>query len=489
MSFDPAIRRRALLLCASLLLAGAGTAGAQTPPDSAALARRVAAVLDTGALARVHWGIALHDVATGRPLWGRNAERLFVPASNLKLVVAAAAAHHLGADYRYRTGFLAAGPVRDGVLEGDLVVYGRGDPTLSGRYQPDMLTLFRAVADSLRAHGVERITGGIVADVAHWPHEPQHGDWERYDLNWWYAAPTGPLGFNDNAIDFRVAPGEPGRPAAITWLPRSRSFTFSNRTRTVATGGEHTLDFDRVPGTDSIFAYGDIPVGRAPRTESFAVRDPALYAVTVLAETLVAAGIAVRPELARVVRGVAGARPLFELRSPPLPQLIGPVLQTSQNWFADQLLRTLGREVDGTGSWAAGSRVASRFLVEVVGLDTSAFRLRDGSGLSGANLVTPHLLAALAGWIAREPNQRVVLDALPVGAAATGSLRQRFPDLPGRVRAKTGSIRNVDALAGIVRTDSGREVAFSVVANGTGLPGARVRTAIDEVVRIVAREF
>ena len=489
MNRSAACRLRARLASALLFLAAALPAAAQAPADGGLLDRRIAAALDTGALGRVHWGIAVHDVASGRLLYGRDAERLFVPASNLKLIVAAAAAHHLGADYRYVTSFRATGPVRDGVLAGDLVVYGRGDPTISGRYEPDMLARFRAVADSLRAHGVRRITGGVVADVAHWPHEPQHGDWERYDLNWWYAAPTGPLGFNDNAIDFRVAPGVLGQAASITWLPRTAMFTFSNRTRTVAEGGEHTLDFDRVSGTDSIVAFGDIPLKTAVRTESFAVRDPALYAVTVLAETLAAAGIAVAPDRVRVVRGATAGATLFELRSPPLPQLVGPVLQTSQNWFADQLLRTLGHAVEGTGSWDAGLRVESRFLTRVVGLDDSAFRLRDGSGLSGANLVTPSLLAALARYIAREPTQRVVYDALPVSAGATGSLRRRLEDLPGRVRAKTGSIRNVDSLAGTLRTDSGREVAFGIVANAHGLPGARVRAAIDQVVRILAREL
>lgn len=475
---------RAALLCAALALAGAPDLPAQTPSDSSALSRRIGAVLDTGELARVHWGISVREVTTGRVLYERNAKRRFVPASNLKLVVAATAVHHLEPGYRYRTSLRAAGEIRDGVLRGDLVVYGRGDPTISGRYQPSMTALFVAVADSLRARGVRRIDGAVVADVSHWPHEPLHGDWERYDLNWWYAAPTGPLGFNDNAIDFRVAPGAPGSPAAISWEPETRAFTFRNRTRTVSADEQQTLDFDRVPGTDTIFAYGRIPAGTPARTENFAVRDPAAYAATVLAETLRRSGIEVAGARVRVSLEAVPARELFALESGTLPQVLGPILQSSQNWYAEQLLKTVGHEVKGEGTWRAGLEAEHEFLTRVVGLDSVEFRLRDASGLSGGNLMTPSALVDLLRYIDRA--QRMTFDALPVSAAPTGSLRRRFEDLPGRVRAKTGYIRNTDALSGFVTAADGERYAFSIIANGTGLPSARVRRAIDQVVRLIA---
>jgi D-alanyl-D-alanine carboxypeptidase/D-alanyl-D-alanine-endopeptidase (penicillin-binding protein 4) len=488
-TFSP--RFAAALLAAALPALAVAPAGAvaQVPKDSAEFARAIAAVTDSGALARVHWGIAVRDVAAGAVIYARNADRLFIPASNQKLVVAATAAHHLDPAFRYVTAVLARGEVRGGTLQGELVIRGSGDPTISGRYEPDRLAIFRSFADSLRARGVRRIDGGVTADVSAWPPEPQHGDWQKYDLNWWYAAPTGPLGFNDNSIDFRVTPGEKaGAPARITGEPESRAFTFVNLTRTVAAGRPHTLDFDRVPGTDSIVAYGEIPLGTAARTESFAVRDPAYYAAMVLAETLARAGIEVDPAATRVTAVQPTAlQPLFEYRSPPLPRVIGPVLQTSQNWFAEQLLKTLGREARGEASWAAGLEIETKFLRDVVALDTGFFRLRDASGLSTGNLVTPAALTQLLRYIAITPRQRIVLDALPVGGASTGSLRSRFTDLPGRVRAKTGSVRNVASLSGLVRTDSGRDLAFSIIVNGTGLPAGRVQGAIDEVVRILAR--
>jgi D-alanyl-D-alanine carboxypeptidase/D-alanyl-D-alanine-endopeptidase (penicillin-binding protein 4) len=152
-----------------------------------------------------------------------------------------------------------------------------------------------------------------------------------------------------------------------------------------------------------------------------------------------------------------------------------------------ELLKTLGREVKGEGSWRAGLEVEQEFLRDVVGIDPAAFHLRDASGLSTGNLITPAALNRLVRYLATSPRARPALDALPVNAGATGSLRNRLTDLPGRVRAKTGSVRNVASLSGLVRTDSGAELAFAILANGTGLPGSRLTAAIDQVVRLIAR--
>ncbi|HEX7243658.1 MAG TPA: D-alanyl-D-alanine carboxypeptidase/D-alanyl-D-alanine-endopeptidase [Longimicrobiaceae bacterium] len=457
----------------------------------AELARRIDAVVDRAPFSRAHWGIEVWDPASGRALYRRNADRHFIPASNLKLVVAAAAAHHLDPGYRYRTTLYAAGPVRAGTLEGDLVLYGRGDPTLSARYFPARTSVLEALADSLAARGVRRVAGGIVADESHFDSLHLRSDWERYDLLWWYAAPVGALGFNDNAIDFRVEPGaRAGERARITGAPESAAWSLDNRARTVAAGRPRTVDFDRVPGTNRIIAYGDVPLGSEADTESVAVVDAARVTGTVLREVLERRGIRVgRPEV-RVVADparspAAGAAVLAEHLSPPLPQVIGPILGSSQNWFAEQLLWTLGKEVRGEGSWDAGLAVEREFLERTVGIDSAAFVLRDGSGLSAGNLVTPGALVRLLAWTRTSPRGSLVRAALPV-SGRSGSLRARLTDLPGRVAAKTGYIGNVDSLSGFITLEDGREVVFAVIANGSGLPSSRMKGAIDEVVRAIA---
>ena len=457
---------------------------------SGTLAERIDSLLERPAARRAHWGIEVREVASGRVLYARDAGRLFIPASSLKLVVSAAAAHHLAPDFRWRTRLVAGGPVQGGVLRGDLVVVGGGDPMISGRYHGERRTaVWEALADSLAARGVRRITGTVVGDDGAWEADQLRGDWEAYDTRWWYAAPVGALGFNDNSIDFRVAPGAaPGLPAEIAGLPASAFYALENRTRTVAAGGANTLDFERVPGTERIRAYGQIPVGTAPRTEHFAVEDPARWAAQTLLETLAARGIAVDGGRARSGRGVAPAGAvLVEHLSRPLPDAVGPILLHSQNWFAEGLLKTLGREVRGEGSWEAGLAVERDFLTRVVGIDSAEFVLRDGSGLSVGNLVTPHAMVQLLAYVHRTPRQAVVRAALPVSGRA-GSLRARFPDLAGRVAAKTGYVGNVDSLTGFVTRADGREVVFCIVSNGSGQPSARIKAVIDDVVRAVAAE-
>ena len=466
---------------------------ATSAPATPRLAARIDSVLARPHLARAQWGIEVRDAATGRVLYARNAARPMVPASNLKLVVAAAAVHHLDPDYRFRTGVYAAGPVRDGTLQGDLVLYGRGDPMISARYFPSRTAVFEMLADSLLARGVRRVEGGLVADESWMDREYVHADWDAYDRRWWYAAPVGALGFNDNAIDFTIQPGASvGAPARITGRPASGAWTLQNATRTVAAGRPYTLDLERGSAPGSVRAYGQIPRGGAA-TQHFAVDDPARWTGIVFREVLERKGIQVARDPVRVVSdpaasAVASATLLVEWSSPPLPQAIGPVLANSQNWFSELLVKTLGREVRGEGSWAAGLAVEREFLTRVVGIDSADFVLRDGSGLSARNRVSPRALVRLLDYVRRTPGQRMVRDALPLSGAQAGSLRSRLTDLRGRVAAKTGYIGGVDSLSGFVTMPDGREIVFAIIANGSGQPSARMKAAIDDVVRVIAAE-
>ncbi|HLM67923.1 MAG TPA: D-alanyl-D-alanine carboxypeptidase/D-alanyl-D-alanine-endopeptidase [Longimicrobium sp.] len=470
----------------------ASQAYATSAPARARLAERIDAVLARPALAQVTWGIEVRDPG-GAVLYARNAARPMVPASNLKLIVSAAAAHHLDPDYRFRTSLYATGPVRDGVLQGDLVLYGRGDPMISSRYFPTRTSVFEMMADSLRARGILRVAGGIVADESWWDREYVREEWEPEDRLWWYAAPVSALGFNDNSIDFRILPGaSAGAPARITGEPASAAYRLQNTTRTVAAGGRHTLDLERGTGPGAVRAVGQIPLGTGADTESFAVDDAARWTGTVFREVLEGRGIQVDRDEVRVVSdpaaSVGGASAaLVEWRSPPLPQAIGPVLLTSQNWFAEALVKTMGREVQGRGSWEAGLALERAFLTGVVGIDSADFVLRDGSGLSAHNRVAPRALARLLEYVRQTPRQAVVRARLPVSGAQDGSLRSRLTDLRGRVAAKTGYIGGVNSMSGFVTAADGRELIFVVLANGRG-ERAEITRAIDDVVRAVAAE-
>jgi D-alanyl-D-alanine carboxypeptidase/D-alanyl-D-alanine-endopeptidase (penicillin-binding protein 4) len=482
-----------------LALAGAGSfALAQD-----GLARRVARHLDRPPFDRVHWGVLVTDGA-GREVYARNADRLFIPASNAKLVVAAAAAVLLPPDVRVVTSIYAAGPVVDGTLEGDLVIYGRGDPTFSPRcYGVDTTQVgacdslwgkLDSLALHIAARGIRHVRGAIVGDGSYFDGVSTHPNWEGYDLNWWYAAPVTALGFNDNSIDLTYRPGpHPGAPVAVDLAPDVGLFTFENRSRTLPAGERRTIDFFRAAGTHRIWAEGGMPVDGRERTEYFAVPDPNLYFAAALRTALGSHGVSVAgPTLSTTdstrYASWRTALPLAEARSRSLSDLIFPILNSSQNWFAEMLLKTLGRMVGRDGSWDGGIAVERRFLVDSVGIDSTAFSLRDGSGLSSSNLLTPRALVALLRFLETHPQGATIRDGLPQ-SGARGSLRTRFVGTPleGRVYAKTGSIAHVNSLSGYVDRPDGERLVFSVIANNHTARYANVLATIDSVVVEVSR--
>jgi len=466
----------------------------------------VTRLIDQPPFDRATWNIFAQD-DRGRVLFNRNGDRFSVPASNTKLVVAAAGTVLLPHDYRVSTSIYANGTITNGVLQGDVVVYGRGDPTWSERcYSVDTLaagmcdstwTAVDAIAESLRARGIKRITGRIVGDGSYFEPLLTHPGWNSFDLNWWYAAPVSGLGFHDNSVDFQIAPGPAiDAPPVISWTPDLHMFTFENRARTVASDSSTTIgdNFFRKPGTADIWAAGTVSLNRSPWIESFALPDPNLYAARALTASLQRKGIAVEGGAASTTDSMAYralrccGSPLTEYRGRPLPDIVFPILNTSQNWFAETLLKILARAVGDTGSWEKGLDVEKRFLIDSVKIDSTAFSLEDGSGLAAGNLVTPHAFVQLLTFMYHHPKRAPFIAALP-RAQQPGSLLRRFVRTPleGRVLAKTGSIDRVNTLSGYIERPDGHVITFSIQANAHDVPTRQMLAQIDSVVVQLAR--
>jgi D-alanyl-D-alanine carboxypeptidase/D-alanyl-D-alanine-endopeptidase (penicillin-binding protein 4) len=435
----------------------------------------------------------------GRVRFARNADRLFIPASNTKLVVTAAASVLLPPDHRIETSIYGTGPLLDGVLEGDLVLYGRGDPSFSERcYGPDTLALgaceglwdrLDALADSVYAHGIRHVAGALVGDGSYFDAQFLHPGWETYDVNWWYGSPVAALGFNDNSVNLTWAPGPAaGAPARITMEPDLGVLHLENRTRTIDSGRVSTLDFFRQPGTLNVWADGVVAIGRRPTTEYFALPDPNLYFAQAFRLVLARRGVSVAGTTMATTdstryRGVRQSPALVTFVSRSRDDLIFPILNTSQNWFAEMLVKTLGRRMGGVGSWEAGLEAERRFLIDSVGIDSTAFSLSDASGLSSGNLVAPRAFVQLLRYMWAHPHNGGFLRALP-RAGAIGSLRTRYVDTPlaGRVVAKTGSIQHVNTLSGYIERDRGGPLIFAILANNHALAGSQVIRQIDSIV-------
>ncbi len=485
----------ALLLGAGLSGCASGGAGGATGRDPRPpLAAALDALLDGRPLARALWGVEIARARTGEVLYARNADRHFVPASNLKLVVTATALDRLGTDYTYRTSVYTNGQIQDGVLRGDLILYGRGDPNLSGRYTTGPTAIFATLADSLRARGLQRVEGRMIADESYFDDDYTRPDWEAYDLLWWYAAPVSALSFNDNSIDFTIRPGAPGAPPLITAMPPSGFYSLQNTALTVARlDSTHApLDFTRLPGTNRVIAYGHVEAGAAEDTESFSVVNPAAWTATVFRETLEAAGVPVADDSVTVISDPAlspvdsASTLLAEHVSPPLEKVIFSINKRSQNWHAEQLLKTLGKVERGRGTFADGLAVEREFLGQV-GVEPDAMLLRDASGLSANNLVTPHALVKLLRYMRRHPRGDVYFASLPA-PTGEGSLRLRFSSgaAAGKVHAKDGYIQNVNSLSGYLVATPSDTLVFSILANNHGLEESQAIAAIDSAITIVA---
>jgi D-alanyl-D-alanine carboxypeptidase/D-alanyl-D-alanine-endopeptidase (penicillin-binding protein 4) len=484
----------------SLLALGLGTG----PLGGQSLARRLDARLDGPGLDRHIWGVAITDL-NGRLIYGRNADRLMVPASNTKLVVSAVATAMLGPDFVVRTSVYGAGPVVDGELRGDLVLYGRGDPTFSrrcydidntraGACDSDPAAKLRDLARQLRERGIRRVSGDLVGDGSYFDGELVHPAWETYDLNWWYAAPVSALGFNDNALDVVIEAVDSGEvQPRISIGPDVGVALLDNRALIAPRGATRTLDVIRSRDGARYVASGLVPIGAERRTEYAAVIDPDHFAALAMRRELLAQGIVVLGTIRSTVDSTdfAVARatpPLAEVTSRPLRDWVFPVLNTSQNWFAEMLLKQLGRRFGTAGSWSEGIGVERRFLIDSVAIDSTQFALVDASGLASNNLVSPLAFAQLLAWMRQHPTYEAFAAGLPQ-SGALGSLRRRFIDtaLEGRVRAKTGSISRVNTLSGYVERADGEVLIFSIQANHHTLGSARMIPAIDSVVLELAR--
>ncbi len=469
------------------------------PAAGQSLSRRMDRRLDAVPFNHQLWGVALVD-ASGKLLYSRNADRLFIPASNTKLVVSAVASALFPPDWTVRTSVYADGPVVDGVLEGDLVLYGRGDPTFSRRcYAIDTTAAgacdaapdrrLAGLVAALKSRGLRVVNGDVVGDGSYFEPELVNPGWEVYDLNWWYAAPVSALGYNDNSIDISWKPGATvGAPAVITFTPDFGSIALVNQTRTVPPDQPTTIDFFRDPGTMTVRAIGDVAVDARGREEYLALPDPNRFAAEALRQELADSGIAVLGGVASTTDStryahVRSGAAMAEVESRPLKDWIFPILNTSQNWFAEMTLKQLGRQFGGAGSWKEGISVERRFLIDSVGIDSTRFSLSDGSGLSSTNLVTPLAFTSLLRFIRGHPHWPTFSAGLPL-AGQRGSLRFRFAETPlaGHVRAKTGSISQVNTLSGFIERADGKFRVFSVQANHHTQRGRDMIAAIDSLV-------
>jgi len=461
------------------------------------LQSRISEVLRKPELAQAMVGIKVASLDSGQILFESNSNKLLRPASNMKLYTVAAAIDRLTPDYRFVTSvYSIPKPDAKGVVKGDLIIYGRGDPSIGFRF--DEGNYFKGIDDlagRIAAAGVKRVDGDLVGDESHFTGPPYGTGWEWEDLQWWYGAEVSALTVNDNFLDTSVKPGNKiGAPAVITTGPPDPLLRITNRVLTAANGTKRDLEIYRPLNSDVVEFKGSIALDDRGYTGRLAISRPALLFAYLLRAALAQKGVTIKGKTRSIDAYLGGSvirkPPMnaganlapdfnsqpFEIArkdSVPFSLIAAQTLKPSQNLYTELILRTLGEL--GVASTAAtnqprtsegrGLEVVKTFLKEA-GVDPASLSLTDGSGLSRNDMITAEATLEMLTYMSKHRFANAFREALPI-AGVDGTLRNRMKGTvaENNVRAKTGTLSSASSLSGYLTTASGERVVFSIMVN------------------------
>lgn len=460
-------------------------------------------------MSRGVWAVDVRRAGERDPLYQLNAGKLMMPASNMKVVTLATAAEVLGWDYRFTTTLETAGAVENGVLRGDLVIRGTGDPTINWR-DGRAEAVLREWASALRAAGIRRIDGRIVGDDQAFDEEWLGPGWSWDYLQYGYAAPVGALMFDESAARLVVDPGAAvGDPAVVTF-PAGTGLSLLNRAVTLAPGSAEIIEYRRHLASGVLELTGGVPLVTGAQVRRVArhvaVVNPTVFFVTSVRQALIDLGIDVTGEAvdmddiahewtrasAAPADGPADPPPqarrlVATTHSPSLHEIGTVMMKVSQNLYAEALVKAMGAARGGLGT-TAGGRARMVETLTAWEIPADSYVIADGSGLSRYNYLTASMLIAVLQQMHGDSRHRErFADTLPVaGKDGTIGSRMRRSRAEGNALAKTGSIANVRALSGYVATVDGETLVFSIVANDFPIPAATVTWIADLAVETLA---
>jgi serine-type D-Ala-D-Ala carboxypeptidase/endopeptidase (penicillin-binding protein 4) len=489
--------------------AASSTAKATTDSKQypASLSQSIDSVIDQSELASARWGVSVISLTTGREVYGRNASRLFIPASNMKIYTTGVALDLLGADYRWRTSAYArAQPDATGVISGDLTLYGRGAPDLVAQAKKDSNDSSLAqLADALYQRGIRQVGGNVIGDESYFRGERLGDGWPWTDLQWYFGAEASALSVNDNEIELSILP-----PAKTDATPQVKAndadhyVSIQNRLTVVKRGERMTIGIDRGLSDNEVRVWGEFPLGGKGFGARLSVHNPSLWAARLFLKALRDRGIKVQGTAetrdARVPPNErfdpSASIELASVSSKPLSEIVKDTNKVSINLYAELILRTLGRErgnlVSRTepvgrerGDDETGLEVIRLWLSQA-SISTAGMALHDGSGLSRLNLVTPESISRLLVSLSKTAAGPVFRASLPI-SGRDGTLGGRLEKLGDRVVAKTGSLTYTTSLSGYVTAAGGEVLAFSILCNDQTARASTFRV-IDQIVSLLAAE-
>lgn len=479
------------------------------------LQTKIRLALSRPELRRGNIGIKIVSLDTNKTIFEENAEKYFMPASNMKNYTVAAALEKLSPDFRFVTSvYAAASPDASGTIRGDLTIFGRGDVSFSPAfYENDATFNLNALADKIVAAGVKRIEGNLVGDESYFTGNPIPISWEWDDLQWKSGAEISALPVNDNLVSLSVKPTSPNAPCAVQITPANAVMKIVNRC--VTSSSTNDLQILKRLDQNILEISGSLPVSDKDGFENYVtVSRPAQLFVEMLRGVLLKKGVTITGQNKIVTAKdklilpnvpVVAPVEIAKIESPPLSVVAAKTLKPSQNTYTETILWSLGEQsklnpllnsvskttgknplLDAKSTSAEkGLFVVQNFLKEI-GITSDSVIQYDGSGLSRHNLITPASAVQLYTFMSKSRYAAVWRDALTIGAV-DGTLKNRFKNTvaAGNVRGKTGTIDQVSTLSGYVNTATGERLTFSILVNGVASSRTRQST-IDEIVVALA---
>ncbi|MCX6150705.1 MAG: D-alanyl-D-alanine carboxypeptidase/D-alanyl-D-alanine-endopeptidase [Ignavibacteriales bacterium] len=440
-----------------------------------------------------HWGALIKSLKTGDIWYERNSEKMFMPASNEKIPTSASALVTLGPDFSFETYLSYDGEIIDSNLNGNIVVFGNGDPTLYNRFFNDPRDVFRSWVEKIKSLGIKQIDGNIIGDDNAFEDYPYGYGWTYDDLDAWYSAEIGSLQLNEDNIDLKIIPPIT-KDGAVVIEPNLPSSYFKIENNTlVGDTGRTNLSISRAFGTNNILVSGYVKAGSREIQRTPSITNPTLFYVTVLKEVLEENGIRVNGNPKDCDDILDWKTTKHDLKtidlhnSPPLKNILAGLLKRSQNLYAETFTRVLGWKKSGIGSFKEGKKVVENVLAGF-GIKPGTYAYMDGSGLSRYNYISPKQLVQILEGMKKNAYWQVWYDAFPI-AGIDGTLRNRMKGTKteGNVHAKTGTISNVRGLSGYITTADGEPLVFSFLVNGHLRSDADTEYITDSVLEIISQ--
>lgn len=469
--------------------------GKSNPKEYQRLAKDIEVLLATKNLDETQVGIKIFSIDNNDVVFSRNAEKNFVPASTLKLITTSTALAYLGKDFTYNNKLYLDGVIKDnGEFVGNIIIRGSGDPTLSLEFYKSENLIFDDWVSKLDSLGIKSIKGNIIGDDNYFDDEYYPSGWAWEDMKYSYSAQVGSLTVFDNSITVKLTSADKiNEMAKISLSPNSDFVRIVNNVKTVSEASTKEVSFEREAITNFFEFFGTVPYDPQKKdtvVNEIAIDNPTLYYLSNFSDHLHHFNIRFRGALIDIddwneTPVYFRINQVFDKPSKPLIDILEYVNRKSNNLTAEIILKTIGKEYGGVGSFLSGIKLEKKFISNFY--ENNDYNIVDGSGLSRLNFISPNLMTNLLIYMYKSDFKAAIINSLAQpGKPGTLERRMRNSVAQNRVFAKTGSMNGISNIVGYVVTESGETFTFALYFNNFNLPPTEINNLQDLIIMRLA---